>query len=373
MKEIKILHIFGKMHHGGAEMRTVDIMRHINREKYKFNFCSLSGLKGSFDTEIRKMGGEVFYCKVNSLLFPIKFIRLLRKERFDIVHSHVHYFSGFIVFLAYIAGIKKRIVHFRNTNDDGKNNIRKRVQRKIMKYLINKYATNILAVNHGSMEIAWRKNWRSDSRCKVVYNGIDVKRQLSNCIEEKTVREEFKIEQNWDIIIHVGRMVEQKNHIRVIEIFNEIYKLRPSSILLLVGKGDNSIEQQIRRKIKELNIEENVILAGTRDDVPRLMESANLLLFPSKWEGLPGVVLEASAVGIPTLASDIPGIREIAEWISSVKYMELKCSNYEWAKSALSIIDFYKTQTKKSLKEDFAKSPFKLEKCINELAKVWNQ
>lgn len=368
--QIKILHIFGKMQHGGAEMRTLDIMRNIDRDKYKFYFCSLSGERGELDEEVRKMGGDVFYCNYRNILFPIKFIRILKKYKFNVVHSHVHTFSGLILFFSYLAQVPKRIAHFRNTNDNEDQSTRKRFQRKIMKKLINKYATNILAVCNSAMEIAWSKDWKDDSRCKVIYNGIDINVNYDIGV---TVREEFNINDSSEVIIHVGRMEPQKNHIRVIEIFKEIHNQLPSSILILVGKGKSDIEKQIKEMVQKFGLQNNVIFTGIRNDVPRLLAASDLLLFPSKWEGLPGVVLEASSVGLPTLATDLPGVQEIASYISSVNFKRLSLSTEEWAIEAIKLIKKNRTTNKELYKREFFASPFNLDICILKLVEIWER
>lgn len=112
----KVLHIFGRMSYGGAEKRTLDLMRHIDRKRYHFHFCVLSGQSGELDKEIQHLGGSIHYIAL-SLAFPFKFLQLLRREQYDVVHSHIHYSSGLILWLSALANVPIRIAHFRNTSD----------------------------------------------------------------------------------------------------------------------------------------------------------------------------------------------------------------------------------------------------------------
>src|SRR3989304_7354800 len=96
---IKILHVFWRTSRGGAEMRTIDIIRHIDRSQYRLEYVALSGLPGTLDDEIRRLGGEVHYCPLG-LTFSRRFRRLLRPEKYNVIHSHVHYFSGYLLRLA---------------------------------------------------------------------------------------------------------------------------------------------------------------------------------------------------------------------------------------------------------------------------------
>ncbi|MFN8944113.1 MAG: glycosyltransferase family 1 protein, partial [Pseudobdellovibrionaceae bacterium] len=100
MRTYRILHIFGKMDRGGAEMRTLELMEKLSNEKqFLFDFCVLSGQPGELDSKIRSLGGEVHYLKLN-FAFTNQFRRLLRTKKYDAIHSHVHLFSGYLLKLA---------------------------------------------------------------------------------------------------------------------------------------------------------------------------------------------------------------------------------------------------------------------------------
>src|SRR5579863_9751693 len=111
---IRILHIFGRMDRGGAETRTLELLRALDRRIYIFEFCSLSGQRGELDDEIVALGGKVHLLRLNAA-FPSAFLYLLRKRQFAAVHSHVHLFTGIILLLAAVAGVPNRIAHFRST------------------------------------------------------------------------------------------------------------------------------------------------------------------------------------------------------------------------------------------------------------------
>lgn len=327
---IKILHIFGRMDRGGAEIRTVELMEKLTN-RFEFHYCTLTGLPGELDGQIQELGGTIHPIPLG-WYFPWHFRELIKQELYNVIHSHVHYFSGFILFLAAQANTPIRIAHFRSTYDGKGSTLRRRSQRFLMCTLLNRYATHILAVSQHAMASSW-PNWESDNRCKVVYNGLD----LTNYVGPETredVRIEFNIPIDTYLVIHIGSMRTAKNHLRLISIFRELLKLEPSSCLLLVGRGGNRIEEDIRNLLLKLGITDRVIFAGTRSDIPLLLKAADILVFPSLWEGLPGAVLEASAAGIPTLASDIPSIREISEYLPLIHLLGLEESDRIWAASA---------------------------------------
>ncbi len=336
-KTRRILHIFGCMNRGGAEMRTLDLMRRIDRERFHFDFCSLSGEKGILDSEIRELGGEVHYCKLRSLSFNRRFCKLLRAERYDIVHSHVHYFSGYILRLAHKCAVPGRIAHFRNTIDVQEKTFRRKLQTALMRFLIDRHATSILAVGKGAMETAWRPDWTNDPRCMVIPNGLDID-PFKEDVHSDQIKQEIGLPVNCKLLIHVGRMAVQKNHVRLAEILAEILAEDNNVYALLVGKQNKAMKAVIVEKLKQKAVLDRVIFTGVRNDVPRLLKFSDILLFPSLWEGLPGVVLEACAAGTPVLASDIPGIRELADAFASVQLMSLKQDNADWCHAVQNIL-----------------------------------
>ena len=97
-------------------------------------------------------------------------------------------------------------------------------------------------------------------------------------------------------------MSEQKNHEFLIDVFNEIVKKKPNSKLLLIGKGE--LENQIKSKVSRLNLLDNVVFLGTTSEIPGVLAAIDAFVFPSRFEGLPVVGIEAQAMGVPVFASD---------------------------------------------------------------------
>ncbi|MBL8851211.1 MAG: glycosyltransferase [Planctomycetaceae bacterium] len=140
----------------------------------------------------------------------------------------------------------------------------------------------------------------------VIPNGVDVERfqtaaPLSNA--ELGAPPETK----W--LIAVGRLHPQKGHLLLLEAIAPLLRAAPDWRLMIVGEGP--LRSELERRILELGCREQVVLTGFRNDVPRLLRTASILVLPSLWEGLPNVVLEAQAAGLPVVASDVEGIREV--------------------------------------------------------------
>ena len=148
------------------------------------------------------------------------------------------------------------------------------------------------------------------------------------------VRKELSIEDRV-VIGHIGRFVSQKNHNRLIEIFQEILKKNERAILVLIGDGP--LKQDIEEKIRHNKLENNIILLGIRHDVSRVLQSFDLFLFPSLYEGLPFTLVEAQAAGLPCVISD--SITNEIIITKNIVKLPLSFNNKEWADEILKMLD----------------------------------
>jgi glycosyltransferase involved in cell wall biosynthesis len=334
-RPVVVLHVFGRMNRGGAESRTMEVMRRLDPARHQLLFCALSGQRGDFDEEIRHLGGEVYCCRLGTT-FPLRFIRLLRHVRPDIVHSHVHLASGFILLLARLAGIRGRIAHFRSTGDARSDAAGRRLYRRLMRLLISTNATRILAVSDAAMTAAMTAHWRDDARRRVVPNGIDVG---TLTLAAPYSREELGVPDGARVIVSVGRDSPAKNRPRVLSVFAAIAHARSEVALLFVGRDEPVSRATLEEAAEDLGVADRVHFLGQRDDVPRILASADLMLAPSIREGSPGAILEASVLGVPVVASDIASIAEVADHIHSVHVLPLSASDDVWASQASALLD----------------------------------
>ena len=133
-------------------------------------------------------------------------------------------------------------------------------------------------------------------------NAIDIKAYVVNKQIEKEVRQDLRIPEGAFVVGHVGRFAPPKNHKFIIRVFAEVLKEKTNAFLLLVGDGD--LRGEAEALTVELGIQNNVIFAGLRSDVNRMLQAMDVFLFPSIYEGLPLSIIEAQAAGLPCLISD---------------------------------------------------------------------
>jgi glycosyltransferase involved in cell wall biosynthesis len=167
--------------------------------------------------------------------------------------------------------------------------------------------------------------------------------------------------------------VAEKNHERLLSIFAEINRQEPSSRLILVGAGTDDAAGISRRVIDRLRLTAAVKALGARGDVPQLLRAADVLLLPSLREGLPAIVLEACVSGVPVLATDLPGVREIARRLVLVRYLPLSAADADWAAAALRLPDeASRLRLRATAAETFRASVFHIDRAVDAYRLLWN-
>jgi glycosyltransferase involved in cell wall biosynthesis len=331
---LRILHALGSLDPGGVETWLLNVVRHIDRDPFQFDFCTFGSQPGLHAPEAEKLGSSVLRCPKGSNLweFGSRFRRILHEGGYDVVHSHVHLFSGAILRWAYAEGVPVRIAHSHTSRDDKASTLARRCYRRLMKSWIDRYATHGLAASRLAAAQLFGEDWRRDRRIQVVHCGIDL-RPFEEPVAREEVRAELGIPPDATVVGHVGRFVPAKNHRLFLEIASEISKRRRDIHFLLVGDGP--LRPDIEEQAKAMGFNGNMHFAGSRTDVPRLMRGAmDVFVFPSVWEGLPMTLIEAQAAGLPCVVSD--KITEEASVIPEQSTrLSLSAGSTEWAAKAL--------------------------------------
>jgi glycosyltransferase involved in cell wall biosynthesis len=360
------------MGRGGVETWLMHVLRHIDRTKFQFDFCYTKPEPGAYAPEIEALGGRMVACRLdqrNPFGFARRFRALLRAGQYSVVHSHVHHFSGFVIRLAHRAGVPMRIAHCHNTSDGKASTPPRLLYRALMSHWIRKYATYGLAASAPAAAALFGPDWQSDPRFRVLYCGIDLE-PFRQEVSREAVRQELGIPKDAPVVGHVGRFTPQKNHAFLLDIAAEVVKRRPEVRFLLVGEGP--LRPAMEAKAHNLRIENNVIFAGVRSDVPRLMLGAmDVFILPSLWEGLPVSLLEAQAAGLRCVCSDaVPP--EAAVVPDVVRYVRLSAGAGEWAAVVLRTLEYGRLREAGAL-EVIAKGDFNVQKSCQDLIELYGQ
>lgn len=324
----KVMHVFGTMNLGGAEMRTVELFRELAPQGFIFHFIALTGERGALDDELRSMGGVVHPVRLG-LRFPWRFLRLLRTERPDVLDSHVATFSGILLLAACVAGVPHRIAHFRSDGDGHPDSLPRRAQRLFMIGLIRLFATDIVGVSPSALDCGYRSNWRTDKRAQVIVNGF---RPFTAQPAPNELRSTLALGPESVLMLHVGRPTTEKNRVQTVRILSALRDNGIDVHLALVG-GPGQDSQDLTAESVRLGVRRYVSELGSRRDVRCLMSGADILLLTSAREGLPGVVLEALSTGTPVVASDLPGVSFISERISGIRMVNVDDPPDSWARA----------------------------------------
>lgn len=300
-KTTRVLHIVKVMNHGGAETMIMNLYRNIEREKVQFDFLYLSNESGEYDREIINLGGRIYKVQSpeNGRIKNMKEIfKLLKTQKFSIIHSHISYYSGFVCLIAYMAGVKKRITHSHTTNDLREKGIIRVIYNKIAKFLIKIFSNVKLSCGIEAGKYLYGKN-----KFTVINNGIDLEKYKKITSEEiYKLKKELKIDENKIIFGHVGRFVNIKNQEYFIKFAKVMLKYRKDFIIILVGQGSNL--EKIKNLIEKNNLQKYFVLTGLREDIPMFMKMFDVFIMPSLYEGFPLVIVEALAGGNICFLSD---------------------------------------------------------------------
>jgi glycosyltransferase involved in cell wall biosynthesis len=327
---VRILHCLGAMNVGGIETWLMRVLRRLDRRDFALDFCCLSGEPGTLAPEIEALGGRLFPFPLahNLAAFRKWFGRLLQAERYQVVHSHVHHFSGTLLHWAARQGVPIRIAHSHTTRDGQHSTAARTLYRALQRYRIRREATAAIAASEPAASALFGPNWRSDPRCRVIRCGIDLG-PFSRPVDRKAVRQSLGLPVEARVIGYAGRFEAVKNCGFLLDILKEARTRRPDLRLLLVGDGP--LRPQMEEKIRELQLSAQVVLAGWRADVAEVMIGAlDLFCLPSHYEGLGVAVVEAQAAGLPCLVSE--GVPREAEMVPSlVSFLPLAAGAAAWA------------------------------------------
>jgi glycosyltransferase involved in cell wall biosynthesis len=342
-KPVRILHIFAAMNRGGAETFIMNLYRNINREKIQFDFAVTSDIKGHFDDEIRQLGGKIYSHPDPSVAglrsYKKAFTNTIRNcGPFVGVHSHVHNFSGFTLAIAKKEKVTLRIAHSHTTHDGYSDSVKRNIYRWYTKRLIHKYSTHMFGCSRAACESLFGFDCWDKPNTKIIHNSINLNLYEKLSSSKRSIREKLSLPVDSPLIGHVGRFNEVKNHRFIIELFYDLHLKFPNANLILVGDGE--LRSDIERMIKKKGLSDRIHLLGVRDDIPEIMASLDLFLFPSFFEGLGIVLIEAQAAGIPCVCADtVPIEADIQAGL--VNYVSLNDPKEKWINI---IINSFKTK-----------------------------
>jgi len=292
-KKIKVVHVIPTLDLGGAERLLLDIVKRADKETFSITvICFKRG--GIWESEIINSGAKLIVLNKKHKFDFANFFKLrqaLIQEQPDIVHTHL---GGDIYgrLLAGLAGFKV-VSTEHNLNKD------ETISNTILKRLTSVYASLIIAVSEAVAHDAKLRYGIKLAKIRVIHNGIDLSRfKPADIFKNEVVK-----------IGAVGRLVTQKGFMTLLEALGLIKDKKFDCTI--IGAGD--LKDELQAKINLLGLNHKVHLAGLSNDVPTFLQTLDIFVVPSLWEGLGIAALEAGASGLPVIASKVDGLEEIID------------------------------------------------------------
>lgn len=324
---IRIAQIIGKWLGGGVESVVMNYYRHIDRTKIQFDFICDNDSTNIPYKEIEELGGKVIlippYQKVFKYHKGLK--KVLKDGNYKIVHSHINTLSVFSLFAAKCAGVSVKIAHSHSTTNkkEWKKNLMKLALRPFTKLV----ATDYMACTEHAGRWMFGNKAFDTGKVYILNNAIDLDKFKYNEKLRKKIRKELKISDSTVVIGHIGRFVTQKNHAQLIDIFNEYHKNNNNSVMMLIGQGP--LMDTIKNKVNSLDLDDCVMFLGQKDNANEYYNAMDLFLFPSLYEGLGMVAIEAQVNGLEVLASkQVPFVANI---LNNMRFISLESDLTIWS------------------------------------------
>lgn len=363
--KVKVLYFVDRMLRGGIQTFVIENLKHMDKKNLQIDFLLLDdGKVYELEEELRNLGSTVYKLEGIWLKAPWDFVKYCRaidkffKEHHDykVVHMHSSSKNFMVLKKAKQYGIKIRVAHSHNIDFQSKNKF-KIIIGNLFKRPLKKYATHYFACSKLAGEWLF-----GNEKVTVIHNAVDYKKFKFNEMKRNELRKELGIE-NKLVIGNVGRFTNQKNHTFLIDIFEEIHKQNKNAVLMLVGNGEK--EEEIRKKVEHLELQNNVLFLGFKNNVNEYMWTMDCFVFPSVFEGLGLVLIEAQAIGMKCFTSKdvVPKEAQVSELL---EYISLEKTAKEWAEIILK-----KDLTRIDIKQDLEDKKYLIEQTAEELEKFY--
>lgn len=319
---MKVLHVLRQLNPGGIECWLERLIRHWKEDSPEFHFALEERDFGSLAARFRELGAVLHHCPPPRQMVASwsTFSRLLSDfGPFDAVHCHNHHASGFALVVAANRGVPVRITHS-HADFRGRSRGLRTAYEFVARHWIRAFSNVQLAVGIGAARDLFGVR---SSEAKIVPCGADFEELLA--FDPKPDPTHFTL-------VHVGRLVPEKNHEFLIRLMAELVRREASARLWLVGDGP--LRGVLERMVNELGLEKHVEFYGARNDVAAILSRSDVFVFPSHCEGLGLAAIEAQAAGLPVLlAEHLPVELDLIP--ARCRRLALQLPDSEWVNAVL--------------------------------------
>lgn len=368
-KPIRIAMIMGKMIGGGVEAVVMNYYRFIDKSSVQFDFIIDSDSTHVPRKEIESLGGRIYevspYQKLPSYLSDLK--KIFHENNYQVVHSHINALSVFPLSVAKKSGIPIRIAHSHSTASKGE--YKKNILKNLLRPFSKCYPTHFMSPTAHAGEWLFGKNITTNNQLIILNNAIDTKRfNFSKSIRSQ-MRKKYTYSDSDFVIGTVGRFVWQKNHEFLVKTFKKVNTQLPYTKLILVGEGP--LKDDLEQLVSELGIQKSVQFIKNSENIEDMYQMFDYFVFPSNYEGLGIVAIEAQIMGLPTLCSkNVPeevGLTELCD------FLELDLEPEHWAEYLINSIENRKMNARISRKEEIQNKNYDISLEASKLVSIYNK
>lgn len=331
---MKIFYLVYGLTSGGIERISVDIYKYIDKNKFDLEIITKYNDREFFDDELESYGGKrkPILCESarngsrKKIRYLINFIKMIR-QGYDIAYFCLSKPRDVFKYplLCKIFGVKTIVIHSHNSMEDNNFGI-KRLMNNCGRKLIGGLAQIKIACSGEAAKWMFPSQTVINTEYILMKNGVDVNKYRFNEKIREKLKKQYHLGDEF-IIGHIGRFTTQKNHKFLVDIFEQIHKKKSNSKLFLIGTGD--LFEEVREYVIKKDLLEDVIFCGEKDNVCEYMQIFDAFVFPSLYEGLPVVGIEAQAAGLKCFFSDV--ITREVNITGNVKYLQLSQDAQTWA------------------------------------------
>ena len=333
MEKIRILIVAGDMGVGGIENQMMHLLRNADKNRFQIDFSSTIS-DAYYRNEIESLGGkyiQIPYMGKHVFRYCRALYRVMKQGKYDIVHSQELFHSGIVLAIARRAGIKCRIAHAHNWRDDDgihtKRSFIRYVYNGIMRRMINSFSTVQIACSTWAGRFLYGNKTLKKSTYHLVFNSVDISKFLDNYEQVETGK---FYGDGWINVLNVARITAVKNQRFLVDLAQEFQKRHKKIRILCAGNGDADYENQICNLVTERHLEEYILFLGVRDDIDVLMRKSRAFILPSKYEGMPLVMIEAQATGLSCISAKTYS-PEVDFGLGLISWLSLKDDITAWA------------------------------------------
>lgn len=324
---------------GGTETFMMNVLRNINLNKYHIDFLIFSNSISNYTIEAENRGCTIYRLPPRSKgVIYYKELKKFFKKHADI-YSAIHFCGGNVssiapIYYAWKYNIPIRIVHSHSTNSVGTMN-------KIMHWM-NKPLLKVLGNKYLACSPSAAKYFFGNINVEIIKNGINLNLYHFTPENRIKIRNDYQITESTHVIGHIGRFDDNKNQSFIVDIFKLYQQTYQDALLILIGTGP--LEDCIKNKCEELGISDKVLFLGVRSDISDLLCAMDCFIMPSFFEGIPFVLIEAQATGLPCVVSD--NIGKEAKLSRLFSFLSLEAPLIHWVSTINDFVIDFKNRKK---------------------------